>query len=189
MELKNKTDKKLKKYLKSVCEDLKESKIYNSIHYGVSINGVVKHIRFSDHISIRAQSKLFIDIIKVTDSQYQIWFDNGSKHVVSDDILVDYVKGYILVANQFEAEAASLRISLSKAEAEINKLHKSELALQVEFLKSELIIKTNVIATLEETAKKRNAEIKRLNNKIELYRQFENNITKLKNFLNNNYTL
>ena len=103
----NKTDKQLRRYLKSISNKVQESKAYKSTHY--YIDDI--HIRFSDHFSPR--NEITIDIIKCTEDVYRINSDYLQVSVYADNLLI-YVKSFLLlypavndVVNKFASAAKS----------------------------------------------------------------------------------
>ena len=182
--LKGKTDKKIKRYLKSVAEDYKESKIYNSIHYLVVIEGKVKDIRFSDHLSPR--SNPFINIIKCTDTIYQVWYNNGDKQTCNSDDIVDYIKSYILMYDKFAEYNQLLRDQVTTIEKELQKVSKSELYKNLQSYKDRLHDKCQEIADLTNKLNSSTAKIERLNNQINSFRKIKEQMNSFRKYIINN---
>lgn len=103
MKLDNKADKKIKKFLKSVSEDYRESKIYNSIHYYISVNGVLKDFRFSDHISMKSSFKAYLDIIKITEDTYCLNYKQGVLQFgANTENVFEIIKGFVYLQDYIE---------------------------------------------------------------------------------------
>lgn len=181
---KSKVDRKIKRYLKSIAEDCKESKIYNSIHYCVTVDNKIVDIRLSDHLSSR--SSPFINIIKITDELYHVWYSNGDKQVCNYDNIVDYIKSYILMYNKFAEYNNSLKNSITTLETELTKVHKSKLYKELQSTKSELDDAQANLDLLNAKLDKRNREISELNYQIDTQAKAIAKANKFFNYIQNN---
>lgn len=112
--MKNKVDKQIKRYLKSISDKVIESKIYNSYHYKGSI-----HIRFADHISSR--DDIDLNIIKCNEDTYMVSL-KGAQEMLNADKVLEYIKAVILIFPTYQKLADTYVKPLTRLEQERNKL-------------------------------------------------------------------
>lgn len=124
MKLDNKADKKIKRFLKSVSEDYIKSKIYESIHYFISVNGVLKDFRFSDHISKRnSNNKVYLDIMKMSEDVYVIIYKKDVLQLkASAENVFEIVKGFVYLEDYIEQSLIDLREYARNLNSQLDKL-------------------------------------------------------------------
>ena len=176
----NKTDKQLRRYLKSISNKVQESKAYKSVHY--YIDDI--HVRFSDHFSPR--NEVTIDIIKCTEDVYRINSDYLQVSVYADDLLA-YVKSLLLLFPAVN-DAVNRFASVAKSfESKYNIVNRAFKKLQTEMELVDLYIAEkneaeNAVRACNNVIKDKNKQLNDLRNSRD---SLNKKNVKLKNELSN----
>lgn len=176
----NKTDKQLRRYLKSISNKVQESKAYKSVHY--YIDDI--HIRFSDHFSPR--DEITIDIIKCTEDVYRINSDYLQVSVYADNLLA-YVKSLLLLYPAVNGVVDKFASAAKSFETKYNIVNKAFKKLQTEMELVDLYVAEkneaeNAVRACNNVIKDKNRQLNDLRNSKDSLSK-EN--VKLKNELSN----
>lgn len=173
MKLTNNADKKIKRFLKSVCEDFTESKVYNSIHYQICVNGILKDIRFADHLSrtssARQEKNGFMEIIKTTETTYLLNYKSGTlQYTASDSEVADIVKSFVILGEIIEEHIEKHKEYTNKAMKIKTKIaqEKDTLLKTIENKNKEIVELTKTISNQKEILSNQSNTINGLNAKL-----------------------
>lgn len=167
MQLNSKTDKAIKRYLKSISDSVKESKVYSSVHYDFNIGDTVVDIRFSNHISSHNKTTL-LDIIKTGENTYYVQFyDSVSANKTSDEVL-PYIKSLISVGASIVEIVNILKTDIKQKRKDYDKVcNKANTFSQIIENKDKTIDNLrNELKTLKSANNIANNTIQSLNSKI-----------------------
>lgn len=106
----SKVDKQIRRYLKRISTKAVKADAYNSYHYDIDYgNGIVVHVRFSDHLRTQ-HSKDIIDIVKMNSDVYILSIKQLQYSVPAEHIL-ENVKSLMV----FAPELAKFIMAMAKA--------------------------------------------------------------------------
>lgn len=160
----SKVDKQIRRYLKRISTKAVKADAYNSYHYDIDYgNGIVVHVRFSDHLRTQ-HSKDIIDIVKMNSDVYILSIKQMQYSVAADRIL-DNLKSVML----FAPELAKFVMSMAKANDRMSQrlvklgteVDNEKRKLRKQYSEAEGLIE--LYDEIDEKHKKATQEISRLN--------------------------